>query len=151
MQQFTQLSVFVQQHRKGVGLGLAGILLFLAGMQTGRVTSPYATAHPIIFQDRQCDGGACSGGSLTELQELREEGVQARPSQEQTRTTAQVAGTVQANGEFIASINSDLYHHVSCASAKRIKEENQIWFSSPQDAQSAGYEPSACSREKGYE
>jgi len=31
------------------------------------------------------------------------------------------------------------YHHVWCASASKIKEENKLWFSSAQEAEVAGY------------
>jgi hypothetical protein len=42
---------------------------------------------------------------------------------------------------FVGSIKSNKYHHPSCSAAKRIKPENEIWFSSSQDARSHGYVP----------
>jgi len=42
-------------------------------------------------------------------------------------------------GKFVGSINSNKYHWPDCSFAKRISEENQIWFSSEQEAQNAGY------------
>jgi len=42
-------------------------------------------------------------------------------------------------GKFVGSINSNKYHWPDCPSAKKISEENQIWFSSEEEAQSAGY------------
>ena len=41
--------------------------------------------------------------------------------------------------KFIGSVNSNKYHWPDCPFAKRISEENQIWFSSEQEAQDAGY------------
>ena len=42
-------------------------------------------------------------------------------------------------GKFVGSINSNKYHWPDCSFAKRIAEENQIWFSSEEEAKSAGY------------
>lgn len=40
---------------------------------------------------------------------------------------------------YVGSINSDIYHFPSCQWAKEIHPENQIWFSSAQDARDHGY------------
>ena len=39
----------------------------------------------------------------------------------------------------VGSKNSDKYHYSWCSGGKRIKPENQIWFSSAQEAESKGY------------
>lgn len=39
----------------------------------------------------------------------------------------------------VASKNSDKYHFTWCSGAKRIKEENKIWFANEATAQAAGY------------
>jgi len=44
-------------------------------------------------------------------------------------------------GVFVGSINSDVYHYPTCTYAQRIYPENQIWFSSSQDARAHGYRP----------
>ncbi len=41
--------------------------------------------------------------------------------------------------KFVGSINSNKYHWPDCPWAKKIAEENQVWFSSEQEAQNAGY------------
>jgi hypothetical protein len=46
-------------------------------------------------------------------------------------------------GQFVASKNGTRYYLPSCAAAKRIKEENRIWFASAEEAQRAGYLPAA--------
>lgn len=43
--------------------------------------------------------------------------------------------------KFVGSIDSDKYHYPSCRWAKKIKAENEIWFSSIAKAKSAGYKP----------
>jgi len=50
-----------------------------------------------------------------------------------------VAPTVQ--GSFVGSKNSDKYHYPWCPGAQRIKEENKVWFTSREDAESRGYTP----------
>ena len=42
---------------------------------------------------------------------------------------------------FVGSINSNKYHYPDCTWAKKIHPENEIWFSSSEDARSHGYVP----------
>lgn len=42
-------------------------------------------------------------------------------------------------GVFVGSVNSNKYHWPNCSFAKRISEENKIWFSSEQEAENEGY------------
>lgn len=144
----TRIWVGLRMYGPKIVAFVAGFLLFAAGWHTGRVTSPYYAAHPIIFND---DGGG--SGSRGELTTLREQGLQnAIPSGTPFITpsiTPAVAGaTVEGKGTFVGSVNSDLYHHVDCPSGRRIKEENQIWFNSTQQAEEAGYQPSKCTQDK---
>ena len=44
---------------------------------------------------------------------------------------------------FVGSKNSDKYHFPWCSGAKRIKEENKIWFATREEAEAAGYTPAA--------
>lgn len=43
--------------------------------------------------------------------------------------------------KYVGSIKSDKYHYPTCTYAKRILEENQIWFESIEEAEAAGYKP----------
>lgn len=44
-------------------------------------------------------------------------------------------------GKYVASKNGTRYYLPGCSGAKRINEENKIWFSSPEAAQGAGFTP----------
>ncbi len=44
---------------------------------------------------------------------------------------------------FVASKNGKLYYTSTCAGAKRIKEENKIWFANSGEAEDAGYQRSS--------
>jgi hypothetical protein len=54
-----------------------------------------------------------------------------------------VPGATIAESEkvFVGSIKSDKYHYPGCKWAEKIKPENEIWFSSSQDARNHGYIP----------
>ena len=42
---------------------------------------------------------------------------------------------------FVGSIKSNKYNYLDCTWAKKIKPENEIWFSSSSDARTHGYVP----------
>lgn len=46
-----------------------------------------------------------------------------------------------AEGVFVGSVNSDVYHYPTCTYAQRIYPENLISFSSSDDARAHGYRP----------
>ena len=58
--------------------------------------------------------------------------------QEQT-----VIPSVNIQGAYVASKSGTKYHLPWCGSAKQIKEENKIWFATKEEAEKAGYTPSA--------
>lgn len=49
--------------------------------------------------------------------------------------------TPVSNPQYVGSINSDKYHRPNCEWAQRIHSENEIWFSSVDEAREAGYRP----------
>lgn len=157
MHDVTSYWAFWQTHRQKIGLALAGLLIFLAGWQLGRVTSPYYAATPVVFQDRECNQCSSSGGSLTQLEALQDESAgtdtagtarSAAASGAVAGTSDTASGTTTQSGTFVASINSTLYHHKDCSIASRIKPANQVWFATAAEAEAAGYTPSACTRSK---
>ena len=42
---------------------------------------------------------------------------------------------------YCGNKNSKIYHKISCNSAKKTREENKVYFNSPEDCQNAGYKP----------
>lgn len=143
----TRWWVAARLHGGKLSAAALGVLLFAAGWQAGRFTSPYYSAHPIIFEDS-------ASGSRGELTTLREQGHPTAAPNDTPRADAlavpAVAGssTESIKGKFVGSLNSDLYHHIDCPLGRRIKEENQVWFDSLEEAQAAGYKPSKCTQEK---
>lgn len=104
---------------KSISSVLIACLVFIAGWQTGRVMSPYYSATPIIFQDLVASSPNPSPITSSE---------------------------VQAQGKYVASKNSSIFHDISCPTAKSIKEENRVWFASAEEAKAKGYKPSACTQ-----
>lgn len=51
--------------------------------------------------------------------------------------------TKKSGGSYVGSVNSDVFHYSSCASAKRIKSYNKVTFSSRSNALNSGYRPCA--------
>lgn len=47
------------------------------------------------------------------------------------------------SGGYVASKSGAVYHLPWCSGAKRIKEENRIYFASKEEAERAGYRPAA--------
>lgn len=156
----THAWVVLQKHKGRFGAILGGIVLFGAGWQLGRVMSPYYASHPIVFTESSSHQGAVAGDPMA-LQELREQGIALRSPE------AQVAGAIasqtlaatssaavsaapeaQAAQLYVGSVNSDLYHHRDCAAAKQIKEENKVWFATPEEAEVAGYTASKCTQDR---
>jgi len=55
--------------------------------------------------------------------------------------------SVKTQGKYVGSIESNKYHYPSCRWAKKILEENQIWFDTIEEAEQHGYEPcGACNK-----
>lgn len=86
-----------------------------------------------------------SGLSSDEEWAARGSGKMGRPAYQPQSTTpayySPASSPSSSGGVFVGSINSDKYHYPSCGSAKNIHPENEIWFSSSEDARNHGYIP----------
>ncbi len=60
---------------------------------------------------------------------------------EHTPLPSETKAPAQAQGAYTASSASDRFHLPSCSSAANISEDNRLWFSSREEAVSAGYTP----------
>ena len=52
-------------------------------------------------------------------------------------------GSVSAEGGYVASKSGTKYHLPWCSGAKRIKEENKVFFKTKEEAEKAGYTPAS--------
>lgn len=122
--------MFIVQHDKTIGFGIAAILIFLLGWQAGRIMSPYYASSQIVFEDRVCS--TCPSSTVSEG---------TKPPVSSTS-----AGISDSRGTYVGSKSSTLFHHSSCSSAKRIKAENQVWYTTYDEATQAGRTPSTCTQ-----
>lgn len=60
-----------------------------------------------------------------------------------SRTNGEVSTKVSllAEGMYVGSKTGSIYHLPWCAGAKRIRDENKIWFMDKHDAEQRGYKP----------
>jgi len=56
----------------------------------------------------------------------------------ETKVTAPIP-VVESKKVYVGSKNGTKYHLPWCSGAKNIKEENKVWFSSKEEAESQGY------------
>ncbi|HYF29320.1 MAG TPA: Ada metal-binding domain-containing protein [Candidatus Paceibacterota bacterium] len=61
----------------------------------------------------------------------------------QPAAVAAPAAAAATSGTYVASKSGTKYHLPSCSGAKRIKEENKVWFATKEAAEAAGYAPAA--------
>lgn len=135
---FAGLKLFVAKYDKSIGLFIAAVLIFGLGWQIGRIMSPYYASSQIVFEDRTCNTCPSSVGNAQSLQEVREG--------TKSPDTGAVSGISDSRGLYVGSKNSTLFHHYTCASAKSIKAENQVWYATYDAAVTAGRSPSACTQ-----
>ncbi|MBP7060353.1 MAG: hypothetical protein KBA91_00040 [Candidatus Moranbacteria bacterium] len=117
-----------KSHREQIGLFLGilfvGILCFEAGLFFGKVkTQPSVTIHI---------------PAEPAMAETKAEGVSVLPT---APAITRVLGAEKEQCLYVGSRNSNKYHLPTCAAAKRIKAENIVCFSSPEEAQGRGYLP----------
>ncbi len=84
-------------------------------------------------------------GNIQGTEDIRVAAPKETKSQEQTDSVRANQGSpaqeTPKTGQFVGSKNSDKYHLPSCRWVKKIKEANQVWFSSTEEAASKGYKP----------
>lgn len=140
------------KHENGIILFLGVLLLSIISYGIGRLSSPYPKEPITIEADTQL---------LPLIQEVKtnlEDGVgkekvigdipvKSSPltvdidNESQGKSIKSPATNTKKQGLYLASKSGTKYHRPSCPGAKRIKEENKIWFNSKEEAERAGYSP----------
>lgn len=84
---------------------------------------------------------------IEEMPLEKREAVRTAPEQSAIETLpiqpAAAAGAMSAGGEYVASKTGTKYYLPWCGTAKRIKDENKVWFGTKAEAEAAGYEPAS--------
>ncbi|MES2994961.1 MAG: Ada metal-binding domain-containing protein [Patescibacteria group bacterium] len=83
-----------------------------------------------------------SGGDKVWIEQLsKSEGLPAAVASAPAAAATELAA--QAAGKYVASKSGSKYHLPTCSGAKRIKEENKVWFDTKEQAAAAGYGPAS--------
>ena len=61
----------------------------------------------------------------------------------ENENTARESISELTTGKYVASKNSDKYHAPWCSGAKRISEENKVWFATKEEAEASGRSPAS--------
>lgn len=138
--EFTSFWVAWQRYKANIGLCTATAVALLVGIYIGQATSPFAASTPIIFTDVPKEDISQS------IEAVKLSGVALRPASVKQPSVAAATASpyTSGSGDYIASKNSNLYHHTSCAAAKRILPANARYFKTPQEAEGVGLTPSKC-------
>ena len=106
----------------GIIFALVALLAFglgrLSALKESQETKPLQIVEPSLNNTRSI---------LTKTSREEEGMLRGLPEREQKK--------------FVASKNGCCYHLPECPGAQRIREENKIWFSSKEEAESYGYQP----------
>lgn len=65
------------------------------------------------------------------------------PSLSANISSAEQSTSSMSKGMYVGARGGKIYHLPWCSGAKRIKEQNQVWFASKADAESHGYKPAS--------
>jgi hypothetical protein len=67
----------------------------------------------------------------------------ASSTQFESTGTQNAALVSDATKRYVASKTGTKYHLPWCSGARRIKEENKVWFATKEEAEAAGYTPAS--------
>jgi len=78
-------------------------------------------------------------------QEKNFSGVEGEEVEDETKDSVKIKedieGPDEQKSQIVASKNGEAYHYIWCPGAKRIKDENKIYFNSKEEAEKVGYRP----------
>ena len=93
----------------------------------------------VLLEDLQAETGIV--GELKEENEKSKKENQNNASKNENQNKNEDKSKEQNEKQIVASKNGSVYHYTWCPGAKRIKEENKIYFNSKEEAEAAGYRP----------
>ena len=136
---------FIKNNQEKIFLSLGFVFVFFTGVFSG-----YS-----YFQEQDDKNSIIIEDASQDCQDLFKENSANKyiNSNSNSNSSAQVMGkqsesenTIPQNktGMFVASKNSKIYHSPDCQYAKRINDENKIFFKSAKEAKERGYSPHSC-------
>jgi len=120
-----------KRNQADMAIVIGFILVALIAFGAGRLATPEIVRNPIIIEEP-------AASSTNDILSNVSQSLNAAAGQGM-QNIAQ-----NAKGMFVASKSGTKYYWPWCSWAERIKPENQRWFNSEKEAQTAGYSPSVC-------
>jgi len=120
-----KIKYFFLETPKGQGI-LSGIIFVLIGL--------------VSFLLGRLSKSNFKPGIQIEYQETKETNVISAPTLNETNPTIPV---LNPKGNYFASKRGKKYYSIDCSAGKSIKLENRVYFDTKEEAERAGYEPSA--------
>lgn len=122
-----------------VGIILISLISFGGGWLMG--ISPWlesknkgeAKIEEVLLEDLQAETGIIGESEENEKLKMQSE----KLNKEGQANTADE----KKEQQIVASKKGSVYHYIWCSGAKRIKEENKVYFNSKKEAETAGYRP----------
>ncbi|MBU3901390.1 hypothetical protein KKF25_01970 [Patescibacteria group bacterium] len=127
-----QIGDWFKRNQADIAIVVGFVLVALIAFGAGRLSAPEIVRNPIIIDEPSASGSVNIFGAVSQP-------VGAAAGESVSGNT-----TTNVKGLFVASKGGTKYHWPWCSYGERIKLENQIWFNSEAEAQSAGFSPCAC-------
>lgn len=108
------------ENKKELYLVVVVVLVAVTSFGLGRLSKIREEKTPIMIENMALDATSTPPSVKTDT----------------NKTTANKSEMI-----FVASKNGKKYYYAWCESAKIIKEQNRVWFSSKEEVEKAGYEP----------
>ena len=121
-----KVKAWLQANQKDLYLAALVFLMSMASFGLGRLSAIWPEKEPIVIENQESrimNQGNDGSGQSAQILDSR----------------FQIPDS--ARGNFVASRNGSAYHYPWCPSAKKIKEENRIWFQTEEEARKVGYKP----------
>ena len=123
-------------------LTIGFILIALISFGFGKISNYSLNNPPLEINDSQVDfvenflktENKTNGGKV--LSDVSETAVSTNKNSDKKNN--------KKEKQLVGSVNGKKYHLPDCHNVKRIKPENQIWFSSAEEAEKKGYKPAIC-------
>lgn len=114
------------------------ITLTLLGYGLGRLSKVTSNQEPVKIEML---GEVIGQNSSINAYNIETSNSIAKDSNKSFETNNSMPVTSSLAGVYVGSRTSTKYHLPTCSGAKRIKEENKVWFKSKEEAESRGYTP----------
>lgn len=136
MDQIKSIANFFQSDKgRSALLVITGVLLASGSFLLGRFSLAGDTHQNVDILSPKEEGFAEAENTAAAVVALQKN----EPVKKQATPSAVVSS--EAGGKYVASKSGSAYHFPWCSGAKRIKEENKIYFNTKEEAEKAGYHP----------